>query len=444
MALDFWWLEDRTATHQRVSFRVTADCTVGANGATVAIVAATADGTGYVDVPVSADAGSLAITVDGAQVDSGSYPAFALPGQSFAFAESSCQTMRWDFFPGHWLADKTDFLVHTGDWMYEYDVYVNGLRGEPGIADIRDAPTQAQYYAHHRQPYRAPGWSKYLHQRPLYKMENDHEWCDDFCGVDTGTTTTLIDNLLATEGGADRVAALATIRTRAENAIQAYRHQSKYYAFTYGDTRIIVINTTWDRTPHMDADGPDKKIIDDTQEAWLLAELGRSETFKIVCSGNGVFYASNVDGWTKWPGLTGYKTQLARILNYIKTQAITGVLWLTGDTHHPFVINVPPATVADLLGIGVEADYPWVCTVNSAGHGRMVEHDLSDAVGQPGFVWCRTGTGVPSDKIGDACITVTNCTPEYLQFEMWSISRKRLGWGRVYAGSNQMTEGRWA
>lgn len=444
MSLDFWWLEDRTATTQRVSFRVTATGVCGANGVTVSCDPLVADGTGYVDVPVTNQAGSLSITYNGSQVDTGEYPPFAGPSDNLAIGIVGCQSQDYEFLAGHWLSGMVDLAMQTGDKVYEAEAY--NKWGEAGMTSCLTTPTQANWYQHHRQPHRNPGWLNFGHKRPMYSIEDDHDILDRWDGTDTASTATAVGNYVTANGGT-REAALAAIFGIATNAIDAYRHQGPYYAFTWGNARIIVPNLMRYTDPVSEAAGSGKTRMGATQLAWFLAELERSETFKIVVSSKVLFNGANDDAWYPDPAdavnRPGFYHELATVLAHIKTNGITGMLFCEGDTHHPMVNALTPAQVASKLGVGVEADYDHVVCINPTPSGKIQDHNIT-ATATDGCIWKKQKSGTASNLHRDAVVGIVRGTAEYLQFEMWSISRKRLGWGRVYAGSNEMTEGRWA
>lgn len=440
MSLDFWWLEDRTATTQRVSFRVTANHTVGANGTTVAIVAATADGTGYVDVPVTAAAGTLSITVDGVATDTGSYPAFAAPTDTFTLGVASCQSQDYEFLAGHWLKDQCDILVHTGDWVYETEAF--NQWGESGMTSCITNPTQANWFQHHRQPHRNPGWKHLGHQVPIYKIEDDHDILDRYDRTDTASMALAIDAYVAANGGT-RAAAQTAIEGFAFAAIDAYRHQGSpyYYAFNYGAARVIVPNLMRYTDP---VSSPDPKTrMGATQLAWFKTELSNAATFKIVITSKVLFNGANDDGWYPDPNNSaarpGYLAELADIMAYIKTNSIKGILWMEGDTHMPMVNHLTPQMVATKLG-GVASSYDHVVAFNPTPSGKIQDHSVTAGVAD-GVIWKKQASGVASNLHGDAVVGRVIVTPTYMQPEIWSISGKRIGYGIIDAASNQMRHG---
>lgn len=442
MALDFFWLEDRTATTQRVSFRCTADhAAVGVSGNTVAVATATKDGTGYVDIAATADAGTATLLVDGVPSGTINYPAFAASTDTFTMGVAGCQSQDYEFLAGHWLKKDCSLVVQTGDWIYEGEAY--NQWGETGMASCLVTPTAANWFKHHRQPHRNPGWKVLGHSVPIYKIEDDHDVIDKYDQTDQAAMATAITAYVAANGGT-RADALTAITGFAFGAIEAYRHQNPYYAFTFGAARIIVPNLMKYTDPLTKAAGPTKTKMGATQLAWFLGELADPSPIKVVISSKVLFNGPNDDGWYPWPNdpvtYPGFTDELSTILKHIKTNAIKGVIWMTGDSHHPMVQNLTPQMVATKLGIGTAADYDHVVMFNATPSGKIQDHNVT-AGPADGVIWKKQSDGVASGLHRDAVVAKLVISPAECQAEMWTISGQRIGYGIIDAGSNQMRHG---
>lgn len=443
MALDFWWLEDRTSTTQRVSFRCTADhAAVGVSGNTVAVLAANNnDRTGYVDIAVTTAAGTATLLVDGTPSGTISYPAFAGPSDTFTMGVVGCQTQDYDFTAGHLLNGDCSLVVQTGDWIYETET--TPAWGESGLQSCLAYPTAANWFQHHRQPHKNPGWINLGHTTPIYKIEDDHDILDRYDRTDTASMATAITAYVAANGGT-RVDAQTAIEGFAFGAIGAYRHQADYYSFVFGAARIIVPNLMKYTDPVSMAAGPTKTRMGATQLAWFLSELAQPETFKIVISSKVLFNGSNDDGWYPDPAAPanrpGYLNELATILANIKTNGITGIVWMSGDTHMPMINKMTPEMVATKLGIGVATDYPHVINFSPTPSGKIQDHTIT-ATAADGVLWMKQAGGGASGLYRDSVYSKIVVSPAEMRIEMWGIDGKRIGYGIIDAGSNQMRHG---
>lgn len=115
-----------------------------------------------------------------------------------------------------------------------------------------------------------------------------------------------------------------------------------YTQFSYGDVDIFMLDDrTWrssDRFPDS-VDGkpnPLKRMYGEQQMEWLKNALaGSAANFKIIATGSQVLNpASPFDCFRKFP------VEYLDLMQFIRGQRISGVLFLTGDRHHSEVMKV--------------------------------------------------------------------------------------------------------
>ncbi len=115
-----------------------------------------------------------------------------------------------------------------------------------------------------------------------------------------------------------------------------------YTKISHGDVDIFMLDDrTWrssDRLPDSIDGKPNamKKMFGDQQMEWLKNALaGSSATFKIIATGSQVLNPrSPFDCFRNFP------VEYHDMMDFIRSQKITGVLFLTGDRHHSEVIKV--------------------------------------------------------------------------------------------------------
>ena len=131
---------------------------------------------------------------------------------------------------------------------------------------------------------------------------------------------------------------------------------------------IFVLDSRSERKPSTIVSSS-PQYISPAQLAWLKAGLAASPaTFKIIL--NSVPITNMPPIWDTWPTdrWEAYGAQRTEILRYIDDNAITGVLWLSGDFHLAFISHVstsgPGATQREVLcGPGGQSANPLVSSL---------------------------------------------------------------------------------
>lgn len=103
-----------------------------------------------------------------------------------------------------------------------------------------------------------------------------------------------------------------------------------FFNFRWSDVEFIMLDDRFHRSPDQAPDDGTKTMLGQDQLKWLKDVLISSEaTFKIIVCGNQVLNEN-----TKYESYNFYKKERAEILDYIRKNAIAGVLFLSGDVHH--------------------------------------------------------------------------------------------------------------
>lgn len=105
-----------------------------------------------------------------------------------------------------------------------------------------------------------------------------------------------------------------------------------YSAFSFSDADFILLDDRWyrDETELKESINPAKTQLGDQQLQWLFYRLSHSRaTFKFVCVG-GQFLNEN----TEKESYNYYKNERQRILDFIVSNKISGVIFLSGDRHY--------------------------------------------------------------------------------------------------------------
>jgi alkaline phosphatase D len=284
-----------------------------------------------------------------------------LPGRGartpeVAFAFASCQ--RWDegYYPAyaHMAEDDIDFVVHLGDYVYEYGIDANGgYRNVPVPEQFRPETVTLDRYRLQHALYRTDPDLQRAHALfPWFVTWDDHEVENDY----TGTVPQ------DPPGGAAFLA-------RRDAAYRAYYehlplrrislprgHDVKLYRrFGVGDlVEFNVLDGRQYRSDHPCGDGetprcdaaldPSQTMLGFEQERWLEHGLARSGARWNVL-GNQVLMAQldHVAGpdqvfWNdSWDG---YPAARRRMLEHIVRARARNPIVITGDWHSTFVSDI--------------------------------------------------------------------------------------------------------
>lgn len=272
---------------------------------------------------------------------------------SLRLAVVSCANWEFGYFnPYARIAEKeVDAVVHLGDYIYEY---ATGKYGNEK-SDRKNLPaheivTLQDYRTRYSQYHLDEGLRKVRQQHPFIAVWDDHEVANDVYKAGA-------QNHQPEEGD---------FMTRKEAAKKAYyewlpiRESNKLYrTLHYGDLAdLIMLDERLEgRVKPLDSlNDPAYKnqyrtMLGEEQLAWFQSELKSGKRWKII--GNQVMFTPldqsaanpkhgvNLDSWG------GYPLERNKISDFIQTNAVKDVIFLAGDTHASWaleVINDPRTT----------------------------------------------------------------------------------------------------
>ncbi|HEY0651564.1 MAG TPA: alkaline phosphatase D family protein [Chryseosolibacter sp.] len=265
---------------------------------------------------------------------------------SLRFAVVSCANWEFGYFNAYArIADReVDAVIHLGDYIYEY---ATGKYGNKN-SDRKNLPaheivTLSDYRIRYSQYHLDEGLRKVRQQHPLITVWDDHEVAND-------VYTLGAENHQPEEGD---------FMTRRDAAKKAYyewlpirENERIYRAFQYGDLADLVMldERLEGRVKPLDSindpayKGEYRTMLGRDQLEWFQDELKDGKRWKII--GNQVMFTPidqsagnakqgvNLDSWG------GYPLERNKISEFIQTNSIKDVIFLAGDTHASWALEV--------------------------------------------------------------------------------------------------------
>jgi alkaline phosphatase D len=109
-----------------------------------------------------------------------------------------------------------------------------------------------------------------------------------------------------------------------------------FFNFTWADVDFFMLDDRYHRSPDNYPDVPDKVMFGKEQMRWLKEALVSSRApFKIIAGGNQMLNPQIGD-----ESFSAYKNEYAELLNWIKSNDVWGVLFLSGDIHRTELIRL--------------------------------------------------------------------------------------------------------
>ncbi len=268
--------------------------------------------------------------------------------ENLQFAVVSCSNWEWGYFNAYSkIADRPilDGVIHLGDYIYEYAV---GKYGDTTIGRFNipshEIVTLQDYRTRYSQ-YRTDVGSRRVHQQhPFITIWDDHE----------------VANNSYTEGAQNHQPEEGNYEARKKAAMQAYYEwlpirESKqlYRSISFGPLADLVMldERLAGRTKPVDSlsdpayEDDTRTMLGSEQLQWLENELSSSRAaWKLI--GNQVIFTDidlsgvlpqmprNLDSWD------GYPAEKNRIKSHIINNRIRDVIFLTGDTHASWAMEV--------------------------------------------------------------------------------------------------------
>lgn len=109
-----------------------------------------------------------------------------------------------------------------------------------------------------------------------------------------------------------------------------------FFNFLWGDVEFFMLDDRYHRSPNDVPNSPDKVMFGKMQMRWLKDALVSSNApFKIIAAGNQM-----LNPLTFFEAFGNYQHEQTDLLQWIKDNKISGVLFLSGDRHHTELIRL--------------------------------------------------------------------------------------------------------
>lgn len=264
---------------------------------------------------------------------------------SLKLAVVSCANYQQGYFNAYdRIADRdVDAVVHLGDYIYEYGV------GNARNVDRRHLPrheiiTLQDYRTRYSQYHLDEGLRKMRQQHPLITIWDDHELAND-------TYVAGAQNHQQEEG--DFEARKAAARKAYYEWLPIRESGKLYRTFNFGDLAELIMLDERQEGRSQPAKGisdpaytsEERSMLGTEQLAWFEDKLKSSTaTWKVV--GNQVMFSDldrsavvpsnprNMDSWD------GYPAEKHKIADFIRTNSLKDIIFLTGDTHASWAFEV--------------------------------------------------------------------------------------------------------
>ena len=278
-------------------------------------------------------------------------------------AFTSCANYPMGFFNAYAaIAARDDFdvVLHLGDYIYEYGNLEYGDGTALGrIPDPNHEIVSLEDYRRRHANYKADPDLQAAHARhPWITVWDDHETADNSRRDGAlNHNEHENENKNESEGQSE-----GDWQERKLSAIRAYYEwmpirelpTQLFRSFRFGtladlvmlDTRLHGRDEQVERGDHEAARDPKRSLLGEDQTGWLLDFLSESKasgaTWRIV--GQQVVFAPLTDGTTFFnpDSWDGYRENRKLVLDHLAKESIDNVVFLTGDVHSSWALDVPP------------------------------------------------------------------------------------------------------
>lgn len=176
-----------------------------------------------------------------------------------------------------------------------------------------------------------------------------------------------------------------------------------YSTFKWSDTQFFLTDDRYHRSSGIKQDilygkpNPQRKFFGDKQMKWLQTQLKQSDaTFKFIVIGS---QALNNIGAKE--SLRLYSYDFNQLLDFIKTNKIEGVIFLSGDRHFSELISIQPDNCYRL--------YDFTCSpLTSSVHPIKTEKEKNNPLRIPDSLLMENNVGLLSitGSVGDRSLTI--------------------------------------
>ena len=308
-----------------------------------------------------------------------------LSSEILKFGVVSCSNYEWGYFNAYRaLANEEDpnAIVHLGDYIYEYGTGAYG-KTTPGTIPIpkKEIVSLEEYRTRYSQYRLDPDLRAAHANHPFITIWDDHEITNN--AYKEGAQNHQPDD----EGNYEE---------RKSAAVQTYyewlpiREDTKpYRSFSYGGLADLIMldERLAGRAKQLDSIGDpmlydsSQTMLGETQLEWFLDQLGESDAqWKVI--GNQVIFSYldwgtetfsiNLDSWD------GYPVERNKIAEFIKTNDLENIVFITGDTHSSWAFEAthkPVENYDQATGEGAYAVEFGTTSINSANSNERFPDD---------------------------------------------------------------------
>lgn len=195
-----------------------------------------------------------------------------------------------------------------------------------------------------------------------------------------------------------------------------------YTKISYSDVDIFLTDDRYFRSEDRMADSingvpnQNKHYFGAMQLEWLENSLVFSRaTFKIIATGSQV-----LNPFSDWECMKHYSAEYTELMNFLATQKITGVIFLTGDRHHSEVIKMSRQGLFPLYDVTVS---PY-----TSGIGKVKGAELNNPARIAGTLVEEQNFGkvTVAGKRNDRILTVEFIGLKGEKLGSWSVHEKEL------------------
>ena len=273
------------------------------------------------------------------------------------FAVVSCSNFEAGFFNAFGrIADleDVDAVLHLGDYIYEYEVgrYGDTTLGRHHLPN-KEIVVLQDYRTRYSQYRLEEDFQKAHQMHPFITIWDDHE-------ITNNAYQTGAENHQPEEEGEFSI--------RKSVASQAYYEwmpirendaEQLYRSFDYGsmvdlimlDERLAGRSQQVDSISQENFRSPERSMLGAEQLAWFKKQLEESDAqWKII--GNQVIFSKLDISALGWRGVIntdawdGYPAEQEAIIEFIKSNEIDNIVFVTGDTHRAWAFEVPESIEA--------------------------------------------------------------------------------------------------
>jgi alkaline phosphatase D len=279
--------------------------------------------------------------------------------KNLRFAVVSCSNYEDGYFSAYGrIADRNDIdaVIHLGDYIYEGTDHAS-VPGEPRDVVTEEAITLTQYRARYSLYRLDPDLRRAHQQHPFITIWDDHETSNDAWkgGAQAHDPMTDGDWTLRKSVAKQAYFEWLPIRASADTSIYRVLH--------YGDLAdLIMLDTRLEAREQQIYDVTDLSVYDSArtmlgkpQRDWMIDALAQSTAQWKLIGNQVIFSPFNIGFAASLPGSNqtaeeaesmfmdiwdGYPAERQYLIQQIKSLGLKNLVWLTGDFHCSFAMEV--------------------------------------------------------------------------------------------------------